>query len=119
MQGFTRRRLIGCGAAALALAAGARASGPRAATAFEITRTDAEWQAMLGPQAYAVLRKQATEAPFTSPLNEEHRKGTFACAGCALPLFASETKFESGTGWPSFWQPWRTRSPPRPTRACS
>ena len=105
MQGFTRRRLIGCGAAALALAAGARASGPRAATAFEITRTDAEWQAMLGPQAYAVLRKQATEAPFTSPLNEEHRKGTFACAGCALPLFSSETKFESGTGWPSFWQP--------------
>ena len=105
MQGFTRRRLIGCGAAALALAAGARASGPRAATAFEVTRTDAEWKAMLGPQAYAVLRKQATEAPFTSPLNEEHRKGTFACAGCALPLFASETKFESGTGWPSFWQP--------------
>ena len=60
---------------------------------------------MLSPEAYAVLREAATERPFTSPLNDEHRKGTFACAGCALPLFSSDTKFESGTGWPSFWQP--------------
>ena len=60
---------------------------------------------MLSPEAYAVLRQEATERPFTSVLLDEHRKGTFACAGCALPLFASETKFESGTGWPSFWEP--------------
>ena len=68
-------------------------------------RPKAGMRAMLSPEAYAVLREAATERPFSSPLNEEHRKGTFACAGCALPLFSSETKFESGTGWPSFWQP--------------
>ncbi|HRO11700.1 peptide-methionine (R)-S-oxide reductase MsrB, partial [Amaricoccus sp.] len=103
---LTRRAIVAGGAAALALAAaGGRGSAPRAATAFEITRSEAEWRAMLSPQAYAVLREAATERPFTSPLLEEHRKGTFACAGCALPLFSSETKFESGTGWPSFWQP--------------
>jgi peptide-methionine (R)-S-oxide reductase len=93
------------GAATLALAVGARGRGVGAATAFEVTRSEAEWRAMLSPEAYAVLREAATERPFSSPLNEEHRKGTFTCAGCALPLFSSETKFESGTGWPSFWQP--------------
>ena len=60
---------------------------------------------MLAPDAYAVLREAATERPFTSPLLDEHRKGTFTCAGCALPLFSSDTKYDSGTGWPSFWQP--------------
>jgi peptide-methionine (R)-S-oxide reductase len=65
--------------------------------------TDAEWRKRLSPQAYAVLRQASTEYPFTSPLNNEHRKGTFVCAGCALPLFASATKFDSGTGWPSFY----------------
>ncbi len=67
--------------------------------------TDAEWRKRLSPQAYDVLRKHGTERAGTSPLNHEKRKGTFACAGCDLPLFSSDTKFESGTGWPSFYQP--------------
>ena len=71
------------------------------------------------PQRYAVLREAATERPFTSPLLKEHRKGTFVCAGCALPLFSSATKFESGTGWPSFWQAAAARRRRRaPTAAC-
>nr|WP_232476324.1 peptide-methionine (R)-S-oxide reductase MsrB [Sphingomonas formosensis] len=65
--------------------------------------TDAEWRRRLSPQAYAVFRQAATERPFSSPLNSEHRTGTFLCAGCAPPLFAARTKFDSGTGWPSFW----------------
>ena len=72
---------------------------------FEVTHTDAEWRTRLTPAQYAVLRQEATERAGTSPLNQEHRKGTFACAGCALPLFSSVTKFDSGTGWPSFWKP--------------
>ena len=71
----------------------------------KITKTDAEWRAQLTPMQYEILRKHGTERPFTSPLLKENRKGIFACAGCALPLFASDTKFDSGTGWPSFWQP--------------
>jgi peptide-methionine (R)-S-oxide reductase len=67
--------------------------------------TTAQWQAKLGPAAYAVLREEATERPFSSPLNDEHRAGTFFCKGCALPLFSSKTKFDSGTGWPSFYAP--------------
>ena len=82
-----------------------RAQPAQAAEKFEIEKTDAEWRAQLTPQQYDILRKQGTERPWSSPLLKEHRKGTFACAGCDLPLFASETKFESGTGWPSFWAP--------------
>jgi len=67
--------------------------------------SDGEWRARLPAERYAVLRREATEPPYSSPLNQEHRPGTFACAGCALPLFAAATKFDSGTGWPSFWQP--------------
>ena len=72
---------------------------------FEIEKSDEEWRRLLAPAQYDVLRKHGTERPHTSALNKEKRKGTFACAGCDLPLFASDTKFESGTGWPSFWQP--------------
>jgi peptide-methionine (R)-S-oxide reductase len=67
--------------------------------------SEAEWKRRLSSQAYQVLRQEATERPFSSPLNNEKRKGRFVCAGCRLPLFSSEAKFDSGTGWPSFWQP--------------
>jgi peptide-methionine (R)-S-oxide reductase len=76
-----------------------------AAENFEVTRSDHAWKEMLTPEQYAVLRHEKTERPNTSPLLNEHRKGTFACAGCDQPLFASETKFDSGTGWPSFYRP--------------
>ena len=82
-----------------------RGEPANAAEKFEVEKTDAEWRAQLTPQQYEILRKEGTERPFTSPLLKEHRKGTFACAGCDLPLFSSKTKFESGTGWPSFWAP--------------
>jgi peptide-methionine (R)-S-oxide reductase len=77
----------------------------RAAETFEIEKSDAEWRALLTPEQYEILRKEGTERPYTSPLLKEHRKGIFACAGCDLPLFSSDTKFESGTGWPSFFKP--------------
>jgi peptide-methionine (R)-S-oxide reductase len=67
--------------------------------------SDAQWKQRLSPAAYQVLRKEGTERPFSSPLKNEKRAGTFCCAGCDLPLFSSKAKYESGTGWPSFWQP--------------
>jgi peptide-methionine (R)-S-oxide reductase len=72
---------------------------------FAVTHTDAEWRKLLSPEAYDVLRNAGTETPYSSPLNDEHRAGVFSCAGCALDLFSSTTKFDSGTGWPSFWKP--------------
>ena len=75
------------------------------AKSFEITKTAEEWKQQLTPQQFAVLRDHGTERPGSSPLNDEKRAGNFHCAGCDLPLFSSETKFESGTGWPSFWKP--------------
>ncbi len=75
------------------------------AATFEIEKSDADWRSTLTPEQYKVLRKHGTERAGSSPLNFEKRKGTFVCAGCDLPLFASDTKFESGTGWPSFFQP--------------
>ena len=102
-----RRILLASVASLLGLAAfrWLRATPAQAAEKFEIEKTDAEWRAQLTPQQYEILRKEGTERPGSSPLLKEHRKGIFACAGCDLPLFASETKFESGTGWPSFWAP--------------
>ncbi len=74
-------------------------------TMQKIDKSDADWRKTLSPEAYRVLREHGTERAGTSPLNREKRKGTFACAGCGKPLFSSETKYESGTGWPSFWAP--------------
>ncbi|WP_448661930.1 peptide-methionine (R)-S-oxide reductase MsrB [Sphingomonas sp. CJ20] len=81
-------------------------SGPaEAAQQFPFQLTDAEWKKRLSPAAYYILRKEGTERAYSSPLNNEHRAGIFSCGGCALPLFSSTTKFDSGTGWPSFYAP--------------
>ncbi len=72
---------------------------------FEIMKTEAEWRQLLTPEQFAVLRKHGTERSGSSPLDKEHRRGTYRCAGCDLPLFSSDTKFDSGTGWPSFSAP--------------
>jgi len=86
------------------LVGAASAAGPVPGT-FEVTRTEEEWRTLLGPEAYYVMRQQGTEAPWSSPLLDEHRDGLFHCAGCDLPLFDSATKYDSRTGWPSFWAP--------------
>ena len=75
------------------------------AQSFPVQKPDEQWQRELSPEQYRVLRQHATERAFSSPLDDEKRHGTFACAGCGHPLFSSATKFDSGTGWPSFWQP--------------
>jgi peptide-methionine (R)-S-oxide reductase len=101
-----RRMFLGlAGAAGVSLLLFGRATGASAPMHFAVNRTPAEWRRMLGPERYHILREAGTERAFTSPLNDEHRKGVFTCAGCALPLFSSATKFDSGTGWPSFWKP--------------
>ncbi len=79
-------------------------SHARASATFEVTRTDEEWRRLLTPEQFQVLRKHGTERAGTSPLDREKRAGIFACAGCDLALYPSTTKFDSGTGWPSFWQ---------------
>jgi peptide-methionine (R)-S-oxide reductase len=79
-------------------------ANPEAASrGLKVSHSDLEWRAKLSPVSYEVLRKRATEKPFTSPLVAEHRKGMFACAGCDQLLFSSSTKYDSKTGWPSFW----------------
>jgi peptide-methionine (R)-S-oxide reductase len=105
-----RRTLLGAGGVSLiggfALFGGAGASQAREGN-FPIKLSEAEWKKRLSPQQYAVLRQESTERAGSSPLNKEKRKGTYVCAGCELPLYSSATKFESGTGWPSFWAPLR------------
>ena len=107
-----RRQLLTIAAAGLGLgpllvwlertsSAPARAEGDR----FPFQRTDDEWRRLLPPDRYRILRGHSTERAFSSPLDHEKRTGTFVCAGCGHPLFESRTKFESGTGWPSFWEP--------------
>jgi peptide-methionine (R)-S-oxide reductase len=108
---LSRRSFLFGSTAVLATVAGALSlrqlgSAPRAAEGtFEVTKTEAEWREILNEFEYAVLREEATERPFTSPLLEEKRPGIFACRGCDLPLFDAATKYESYTGWPSFYQP--------------
>jgi len=103
---MTRRIFIGTAAALpwmltmAGLSAGPQGSGP-----FEVTHSDAEWRKLLTPDQYAILRQSGTERPYSSALLDEHRRGDFTCAGCDLDLFSSTTKYDSGTGWPSFWAP--------------
>ncbi|HEV8532310.1 MAG TPA: peptide-methionine (R)-S-oxide reductase MsrB [Methylomirabilota bacterium] len=72
---------------------------------FEITKTEPEWRRLLTPEQFRVLRQHGTERAWSSSLDKEYGRGSFVCGGCELPLFASDTKFDSGTGWPSFWAP--------------
>ena len=105
---INRRQLHLATAGGVALVIGIKWLGGltmEAAAAFEIQKTDAEWRKLLTPAQYNVLRRQGTERAGSSPLDHEKRKGIFQCAGCDLPLFSSTTKFDSGTGWPSFYQP--------------
>jgi peptide-methionine (R)-S-oxide reductase len=102
-----RRSMLGVFGLALAGAAIVpwTSAGFAASRRYPVTRTDAQWRRLLGSERFAILRQGSTERPYSSPLNKEKRSGVFTCAGCAQPLFASATKFESGTGWPSFWKP--------------
>ena len=103
---LSRRTFVGlAGMASAGLLLFGRSAGSAASLHFAVNRTPTQWRQQLGAQRYEVLRDAATEPPFSSPLLKEHRKGTFVCAGCANALYSSATKFESGTGWPSFWKP--------------
>jgi peptide-methionine (R)-S-oxide reductase len=88
-----------------AKAAAVPVAAPIGAAFKKVSKSEAEWKKQLSPQAFNVLRHEGTEIAFTGAYWNEHRKGTYVCAGCGLPLFGSDTKFESGTGWPSFWRP--------------
>ena len=107
MRGMTvnRRGFVGMAAASgIGMLLFGRPTGA-AGMRFAVNHSPAEWEKLLGQQRYSILRQAGTERPFSSPLLKEHRKGTFVCAGCSQRLFSSATKFESGTGWPSFWKP--------------
>ena len=96
---MTRLQLLSAAAGFTLLPLAARAANDR------VVLSDEEWRKRLSPEAYDVLRHQGTETAFSSPLDREKRAGRYLCAGCRLPLFSSKTKFDSGTGWPSFWKP--------------
>ena len=105
---INRRGLLAVGGVGLlggAVLFGGRNASHAREGRFEIALSEAEWRKRLTPQQYAVLREEDTERSGSSPLNREKRKGTYVCAGCGLPLYSSATKYESGTGWPSFWKP--------------
>jgi peptide-methionine (R)-S-oxide reductase len=105
---LTRRAVLSGGICGFAVLSGGAVLAPRiawSAAEDHVTHTDEEWRELLTPEQYAVLRHDGTERPFTSPLLHEARRGDFACAGCDLDLFSSTTKYDSRTGWPSFWAP--------------
>ena len=102
---ITRRDMLSGGTALAGLLVMGRLQRAAASESFAVMHSEAEWRKLLTPMQFAVLRQSDTEEPFTSKLLAEHRRGLFACAGCARDLFSSDTKFESGTGWPSFWAP--------------
>lgn len=107
---MNRRDFLYSSGGAVAVAAGGAALWrmqepmPALAQTFEVVKTEEEWRAILNERQYAVLREEDTERAFSSPLNDEKRKGIFHCAGCDLPAYSSEAKYDSGTGWPSFWE---------------
>lgn len=101
----TRRRMLVWLAAGVAAPVLAACGGEARAQGFPVRKTDAEWRAQLTRAQFDVLRREATEKPFSSPLDKERRAGTFLCAGCGNELFSSQTKFDSKTGWPSFFRP--------------
>ena len=111
MSDPTRRSILATGAVVLGGLGFASFSGlfgsasARSGKKFKITRSSAEWKKRLGPARYRIMRLEGTERPYSSPLDKEKRKGVFACAGCNLGLYSSKTKFDSRTGWPSFWAP--------------
>ncbi|VAV96061.1 Peptide-methionine (R)-S-oxide reductase MsrB [hydrothermal vent metagenome] len=115
MTAISRRKmvatgLIGAGAYGIASITGLFGDAQaRSGKTFKINRTPAEWQKRLGAARYRILRGEGTERPYSSALNKEKRKGIYACAGCNLGLYSSGTKFDSGTGWPSFWAPIKGR----------
>ena len=97
-------KLLACCAAALLMLA-PMASARQGATPKKVVKSDDEWRRLLTPEQFEVLRRKGTEAPYSSPLNKEHGHGTFVCAACGQAVFSSRAKYDSGTGWPSFWQP--------------
>lgn len=100
---FDRRGLFGAAVlTAIGVAFSARSFA--APAKFQVAKTPAEWRKQLGPERYNILRQAGTERPYSSPLNKEKRRGIYVCAGCDLPVYPSTAKFESGTGWPSFWR---------------
>src|SRR5689334_17325141 len=119
MANLTRRYLLlaGAGLGALALARWPQSADAATEGTFEVQKSEEEWRKILTKEQFQILRKHGTEYPGSSPLNKEKRKGTFACAGCDLPLFSSDTKFESGTGWPSFWKPLENAVVTKPDRS--
>ena len=119
---MTKRTFLGGAAAAAGaglIAVFANRGSPAMAARFEIELTEDEWRQRLEPAAFRVLRRQGTERPGSSPLNQEHRAGTYACAGCDLPVFRSADKFESGTGWPSFYAAIAAAVGTRPDRSAT
>jgi len=103
-ESISRRAFLRLGLTTAAAAGALLCPSAALALELQVTMTDAQWRTKLGPERFRILRQAGTERPYSSRLNKEKRKGIFACAGCNLPLFSSAAKFESGTGWPSFWK---------------